>query len=219
MRTEVRYRVAVAGVELRMLVLAAQPDGWVGVDLDSGAFVRAIFPGPAAEPLAAFDITSAPIGDPLDPPDTVRPEAVTLAAPPQRLGAMPARKAERYLQALRHPAHGPLLGFQGVSVPYWTIAGDRPSLGLIEPSDGPLIVATVAGYDCRFGWQGTVHQIPLGDRRLTDELLDRRLRRSSPRELGRLLGFHPGRLLLVVAGPAEGHCSKQVAALLPGRHR
>ncbi len=200
-----------------MLVLASQPDGCVGVDLDSGAFVRAIFPAPPAEPLAAFDVTSAPIGDPLDPPDTVRPEAVALAAPPQRIGALTPRRAERYLSALRHPAHGPLLGFQGVSVPYWTIAGDRPSLALIEPSDGPLMVATADGYDCRFGWQGTVHQIPLGDRRLTAELLDRRLRRSSPRELTRLLGFHPSRLLLVVAGPLEGHCTKQVAALLPGR--
>ncbi len=40
MRTDVRYRVAVAGAELRMLVLAAGPSGCVGVDLDSGAFVR-----------------------------------------------------------------------------------------------------------------------------------------------------------------------------------
>lgn len=217
MRTEVRCRVAVAGAELRMMVLASEPDGCIGIDLDSGAFVRAIFPASAAEPLAAFDVTSAPIGEPLDPPDTVRPEAVVLAAPPQRIGTLPIRRAERYLQTLRHPAHGPLLGFQGVSVPYWTIAGDRPSLGLIEPSDGPLIVATVSGYDCRFGWQGVVHQIPLGDRRLGAELADRRVRRSSPRELGRLLGYHPGRLLLVVAGPAEGHCTKQVSALLPGR--
>lgn len=200
-----------------MLVLASEPDGCVGVDLDSGAFVRAIFPWPPAEPLEAFDVTSAPIGEPLDPPDTVRPEAVVLAAPPQRIGSLPPRRAERYLQALRHPPHGPLLGFQGVSAPYWTLVGDRPSLALVEQSDGPLVVATRTGYDCRFGWQGNVHQMPLGDRRLATELAERRLRRSSPRELARMLGYHPGRLLLVVAGPSGGHCTKQVAALLPGR--
>ena len=118
MRTEVRYRVAVTGAELRMLVLAPQPDGCVGVDLDSGAFVRAIYPAAGDEPLEAFDVTTAPIGEPVDPPDTVRPEAVTLAAAPQRIGSLPPRRAERYLQALRHPPQGPLLGFPGVSVPY-----------------------------------------------------------------------------------------------------
>lgn len=217
MRTEVRYRVAVAGAELRMLVLAPQPDGCVGIDLDSGAFVRAIHPAPEEEPLEAFDVTTAPIGDPLDPPDSVRPEAVALASAPRRIGTLRPRRAERYLQALRHPPHGPLLGFTGVSVPYWTLSGDRPSLALVEQTEGPLILVGAGGYECRFGWQGTVHQFPLGDRRLAEELYRLRRRRSSPRELTRILGYRPGRLLLVVAGPTDGHCTKQVAALLPGR--
>jgi hypothetical protein len=217
MRTELRYRVAIAGAELRMLVLALQPDGCVGIDLDSGAFVRAIFPPGDGEPLEAFDVTSAPIGAPLDPPDTVRPEAVALADTPRRIGSLSPRRAERYLRALRHPPHGPLLGFQGVTVPYWTIVGDRPSMALVEPSEGPLVMAGPAGYECRFGWQGTVHQFPLGDRGLAAELYRLRRRRSSPRELTRILGFRPGRLLVVVAGPTDGHCTKQVAALLPAR--
>ncbi|HEX3623737.1 MAG TPA: hypothetical protein VHT97_15590 [Acidimicrobiales bacterium] len=200
-----------------MLVLAPQPDGCVGVDLDSGAFVRAIYPPAADEPLEAFDVTSAPIGAPVDPPDTVRPEAVALAARPERIGSLRPKRAERYLQALRHPPQGPLLGFAAVSVPYWTLVGDRPSLALVEPTDGPLVLAGDAGYECRFGWQGTVHQLPLGDRRLAADLVRLRRRRSSPRELTRLLGFRPGRLLVVVAGPSGGHCTKQVAALLPGR--
>ena len=92
MRTEVRCRVAVAGAELRMLVLAPQPDGCVGVDLESGAFVRAIYPPHEGEPLEPFDVTTAPIGAPLDPPDTVRPEAVPLARAPEpdELGTQPA---------------------------------------------------------------------------------------------------------------------------------
>jgi hypothetical protein len=218
MRTELRYRVAVAGAELRMLVLALQPDGCVGVDLDSGAFVRAIYRPGDDEPLEPFDVTTAPIGAPLDPPDTVRPEAVALATAPRRLGSLRPRRAERYLQALRHPPQGPLLGFPGVSVHYWTLVGDRPSLALVEPTDGPLVLAGAAGgYECRFGWQGAVHQLPLGDRRLAAELGRQRRRRSSPRELTRLLGYRPGRLLVVVAGPSGGHCTKQVAALLPAR--
>ena len=217
MRTEVRFRVAVAGAELRMLVLAPQPDGCVGIDLESGAFVRAIYPPHEGEPLEPFDVTTAPLGPPLDPPDTVRPEAVPLARAPERIGSIRPRRAERYLQALRHPPHGPLLGFAGVTVPYWTLSGDRPSLALVDPSEGPLILAGPSGYECRFGWQGMVHQLPLGDRRLGAELHRLRRRRSSPRELTRILGFRPGRLLLVVAGPKDGHCTKQVAALLPDR--
>ena len=217
MRTEVRYRVAIAGAELRMLVLAPQPDGCVGIDLESGAFVRAIYPTGGGESLVAFDVTTAPIGAPLDPPDIVRPEAVALARAPERVGSLRPRRAERYLQALRHPAQGPLLGFQGVTVPYWTLSGDRPSLALVEPTDGPLVLAGPGGYECRFSWQGTVHQLPLGDRRLAEDLYRLRRRRSSPRELTRILGYRPARLLLVVAGPIDGHCTKQVAALLPGR--
>lgn len=199
-----------------MLVLAPQPDGCVGIDLDSGAFVRALFPA-GGEPLEPFDVTSAPIGKPLDPPDIVRPEAVALAEMPERVGSLSPRRAERYLQALRHPPHTPLLGFQGVSVPYWTLTGDRPSLALVEPSEGPLVLAGAGGYEVRFGWQGTVHQFPLGDRRLAHQLYKLRRRRSSPRELTRVMGYRPGRLLVVVAGPTDGYCTKQVAALLPGR--
>ena len=199
-----------------MLVLAPQPDGCVGIDLDSGAFVRALFPV-GGEPLEPFAVTSAPIGRPVDPPDTVRPEAVALQSPPARIGSLSPRRAERYLQALRHPAHGPLLGFQGVSVPYWTLTGDRPSLALVEPTEGPLVLAGAGGYECRFGWHGTVHQFPLGDRSLAHELYRLRRRRSSPRELTRIMGYRPGRLLIVVAGPTDGYCTKQVAALLPGR--
>lgn len=200
-----------------MLVLAPQPDGCVGVDLDSGAFVRAIYPLAGGEPLEAFDVTTAPIGAPLDPPDTVRPEAVALATAPRRVGSLRPRRAERYLQPLRHPPQGPLLGFQGVSAPYWTIVGDRPSLAIVEPSDGPLVLASELGFDCRFGWQGGVHQFPLSDRRLESDLARLRRRRSSPRELTRLLGYRPGRLLVVVGGPSGGTCTKQVAAILPGR--
>lgn len=199
-----------------MLVLAPQPDGCVGIDLESGAFVRAVFPA-GGGPVDAFDVTSAPIGDPIDPPDVVRPEAVALAAAPERVGNLSPRRAERYLQALRHPPHGPLLGFAGVSVPYWTLTGDRPSLALVEPTEGPIVLAGAGGYEVRFGWQGTVHQFPLGDRRLAHELYRLRRRRSSPRELTRVMGYRPGRLLVVVAGPTDGYCTKQVAALLPGR--
>jgi hypothetical protein len=219
MRTDLRYRAAVAGAELQLLVLASEPDGCVGVDLESGAFVRALYPGAGDLPLFPFDVASVAIGDPLDPPDAARPEAVLLESPPRRVGRLRPRRAERYLHALRHPPHRPLLGFQGVSVPYWTLSGDQPSLALVEPTDGPHVVADAFGYSCRFGWDGAVHQLPLADEALSARLAELRRRRCSPRELTRVLGYVPGRLLLMVAAPLKGHCSKQVAALLPAARR
>jgi hypothetical protein len=219
MRTELRYRVAVAGSELQLLVLALEPDGCVGVDLDSGAFVRALHPDAAHLGLSAFDVATAAIGDPVDPPDAVRPEAVLLDSPPRRVGRLRPRRAERYLHALRHPPHRPLLGFQGVSVPYWTLSGDQPSLALVDPTEGPHVVGDAFGYSCRFGWDGAVHQLPLADDALARRLVELRRPRCSPRELARVLGFTPGRLLLMVAGPYDGHCTKQVAALLPSARK
>lgn len=219
MRTDLRYRVAVAGAELQLLVLASEPDGCVGVDLDSGAFVRALYPGSGEFALAPFDVASAAIGAPLDPPDASRPEAVVLESPPRRVGRLRPRRAERYLHALRHPPHRPLLGFQGVSVPYWTLSGDQPSLALVEPTEGPTVVADGLGYSCQFAWDGAVHVLPLADQALADRLHQLHRRRCSRRELARILGYTPGRLLLIVAGPQHGHCTKQVAALLPAARK
>jgi len=216
MRTDVRYRVAVVGAELAMAVLAEEPDGCVAVDLESGAFVRAIHPPlPRDASPAPFDVVTAEIASGLDPPDAARPEAVQLAAAPSRTGRLTRRRAERYLQALQHPPHGPLLGFSGVAVPYWTLSGDRPSVTLVEPAMGPQIRWGPAGYECRFAWQGTVHELPLGDRRLAASLWRQGVDRCAGRELTRHLGYRPQRLLVVLTPPADGYCYKQVSALLP----
>jgi hypothetical protein len=215
MRTDVRYRVAVAGAELRMLVLSAGPLGCVGVDLDSGAFVRAQFPAPTDQPLAPLDMITAAMGEPLDPPDP-RPEAVQLDSVPKRLGRLAGKRAVRWLTPLHHPRNQPLLGFTGASIPYWTLSGDRPSLALVVPESSPKVVLGDWGYECAFDWQGTPHQFPLADQTLTDELPRLGRRYMSASELARVLGYKPGRLLVVLSEPRQGYCCKEVAALLPG---
>lgn len=216
MRTDVRYRVAVVGAELAMAVLAEEPDGCVAVDLESGAFVRAIHPPlPHDSSPAPLDVVTAEIASPLDPPDAARPEAVPLAGAPTRTGRLTRRRAERYLQALQHPPRGPLLGFSGAAIPYWTLSGDRPSVTLVEPAMGPQIRWGPAGYECRFAWQGAVHELPLGDRRLAASLWRQGVDRCAGRELTRHLGFRTHRLLVVLTPPADGYCYKQVSALLP----
>lgn len=216
MRTDVRFRVAVAGAELAMAVLADEPDGCVAIDLESGAFVRAIHPPLTddASP-AALDVVTAEIAAPLDPPDAARPEAVQLTAAPTRTGRLTSRRAERYLAPLQHPPHGHLLGFAGVAVPYWTLSGDRPSVTLVDPVMGPEVRWGSAGYECRFAWQGTVHQLPLGDRRLAAALWRHGVDRCAGRELTSYLGHRAQRLLVVLTPPSDGYCYKQVSALLP----
>ena len=207
-------RVALPGAQLRVLVLATTPDGSVGIDLDSGAFVRALH-RPCLPALRTLDVVAAELAGPPDPPDESRPEAVELQAGPRLIGRLGRRRAGRYFEALTHPAQGPLLGFSGTSVPFWTLCGDRPSLALVTPEVGPQLRWTQDGLVCRFAWQGLVHQLPLQDTRLATRMTRQRRSTCSGRDLARLAGYRPGRLLVMLAPPVEGYCHKQVSAVLP----
>ncbi|MFN2606469.1 MAG: hypothetical protein ABR511_01040 [Acidimicrobiales bacterium] len=215
MRASVQCRVAVAGAELRVLVLTADAGGCVGVDLDSGAFVRATYDGDPG-PLAPFDVVTGELARTADPPDASRPEAVLLAGPPRRTGAMPAKRAERFLQPLQHPRRRALLDVAGPAVPYWTLSGDRPSLTLVDVVAGLQVRPGAPGYVCRFGWQGARLHLPLADRRLTTRLDEVGWPRYSGRDLQALLGHRVRHLLVVLSPPNRGYCYKVVAGLLPG---
>jgi hypothetical protein len=208
------YRVIVPGAEMEMLLLAGEPGGSVGVDLESGAFVRATHP-PPAEPLAAYDVVAATIAGAPEPPDAARPEAVELADAPERVGQIPARRAERLLAPLHHPPQLPLLGMGANAVPYWTLSGDRPSLSLVELRNEPRVRWGPFGPECRFSWQGSVHDLPLIDRPLIAALQAHGLSRPSRADLLRILGYRARRLLVMLTPPHNGYCHKAVAALLP----
>src|SRR5436190_24257709 len=90
------YRVVTAGTRLRILVLATEPNGCVGVDLETGAFVRASHP-PSGELPSPLEIVTAEMTGGVEPPDPARPEALELADVPERLGVLPIRRAERLL--------------------------------------------------------------------------------------------------------------------------
>jgi hypothetical protein len=208
-------RVAVAGAEVRMLVLTADTGGCVGVDLGSGAFVRARFDG-AGRAIGPFTVAIGRIAGSADPPDASRPETVVLDGPPRRTGALTPRRAERYLRPLQHPRNRPLLDMSGPAVPYWTLTGDRPSVTLVEVPVGTQLRLEATGYECRFGWQGATLALPLVDRRLTARLDEVGWARYPARAVEHLLGHRVRRLLVVLSPPWDGYCYKVVAALLPG---
>jgi hypothetical protein len=212
MRTMLRQRVAQAGAELELLVLAAEPAGCIGVDLASGAFVRARHPltGRLARP---FEVVTSRLAHD-DGADAAHPELVDLAVAPQPRARLLPRRAERWLRPLLHPPRLPLLGFAGNAVPYWTLEGDRPSVGLIEPER--LVVArTASGHACRFLWQGSYHELPLLDWWLLSRTgVDGDL---GARPLDRLLGYAPDRLVVALTPPMQGYCYKAVVGMLPRR--
>ena len=193
-------RTATEGAVLELLVLAAGVELF-GVDLASGALVRV--PGATiaadGEPIAAWDVVGIELRD--EPPLPEAPEAVVAADAPVWLGTVPARRAERYLRKLTDPPTEQLLGFAGPSVPYWTLRGERPSVMLVTPAAGPVVVRTERGWRCRFAWRGRHQDLPVVD----EQLLAARDR------------TRPGRILVALTAPVEGHCYKAAVAILPRR--
>ena len=208
------YRVVVAGAELRMLVLASEIRGCVGVDIESGAFVYASHP--AGTRLAApFDVISAEIAGAPDPPDPARPEALELASPPRRVGRLAPRRAERLLAPLNHPPRLPLLGLGANAVPYWTLTGEGPSLALVELRQNPRLRWGPSGLECHFVWQGAAHELPVVNRTLVAQVEASGLFPASRGDVERLLGYRPRRLLVMLTAPQDGYCHKAVGAILP----
>ncbi len=182
------------GTDVRILVLAADTHGVMGVDLGSGAAVRAHHPEPAMVVPNQFDLVVAPLAATDDPPDPCQPEAVELAGPPEQFGHLEGRRAERWLRPLLHPHGVPLLGFAGPAVPFWQLDGGRPSMALVPAR--PMVVRTQAGLRCRFVWRNLVHDLAM----------------EGPGGAGRAADAR--RLLVTLTQPRAGHCYKVVSALL-----
>ena len=192
-----RRRSSEPGTTLRLLVLAAAGDECIGVDVDSGALVRAAHPRSAAPP-KLFDIVAAPIAESEDDDlEPALPEAVALDASPRRVGRMTRRRAEKLLRPLMHPPREPLLGIPGPAVPFWELTGSRPTMAVVEPDSPPSLVdagpAQAERWRCRFQWRGAGQELPL---------------LSAPLSPAR-------RLLVALTPPVQGRCYKVVAGLLP----
>lgn len=215
MATVLRQRVAEAGAHLDLLVLASEPNGSIGVDLESGAFVRARHPVPGGRVLRPFSVARGELA-PGDMFDAAQPELAELTGPPRPTARINPRKADRLLRPLLHPPRPPLLGLTGNAIPYWMLEGDRPSVTLVEPDDVGVARAP-GGYVCRFMWQSTFHEVFLRDRRLVAALESRKVQRCGGRQIHGLLGHAPDRLLIALTAPIQGYCYKAVMGVLPRR--
>ena len=211
-RTDVPRLRPEPGTTLSLMVLAADATYCAGVDLDTGVLVRAWSPAVPVQRPRAYDIVDVTLGAGADGdadavPDPAQPEAIVLAGPPQPAGSMPARRAERLLRPLLHPADAPLLSSHGPTVPFWERRADHPSIALVEPL-GPVRLHRDSSYlACRFPWLGVQRELPCLDRRVAggmDSAGQRHL--VTPRRT---------RLVVALTPPIDGHCHKVVEAVLP----
>jgi hypothetical protein len=196
------------GTTLELLVLATDHRYCAGVDLASGALVRAWSPQPAERTLHLYDTVRVTLDGSIDGlPDPAQPEALSLAGPPERTGRLQGRRVERLLRPLLHPLGQPLLGIHGPAVRFWERCKDHPSIGLVEPEGLPVLERSGDYLACRFGWRGTLVEMPCIDRRQA-AMMDRAGR-------ARMTVNRGDRLVVALHPPIDGHCHKVVEAILP----
>jgi len=201
-------RADTPGMELELLLLAVDRDSCAGVDLASGALVRAWSPEPFDERLRPYDVVVGTLAaEPNLVPDPAQAEAVVLATSPELIGRITGRRAERYLRDLVHPPGQTLLGFHGPAVPFWERTADFPSIALVEPEGTTVVGRRGPWLTCVFGWRGSRVELPFVDRRVA-----RALARAGRSVTHSAKG---DRLVVALAPPIDGHCHKVVAALLP----
>jgi hypothetical protein len=207
-------------------VLAAGAQEWAGVDLASGAFVRArVVDGRAAVTgeWAPYDVAVLEIAPDGEPPDPARPEAVDLAADPEHAGRMRRGGARRLLERLCAPEQRwqPILGTRGPSVAYVDLDGTSPSLVLVAVAAKSLHCSArdTGEVACSFSWGSTTQVLPVLDERVADLAARHGSAGLGASELAQAVGGKP-RYLLVGLGPVRGgHAPKIVLSVLAKRPR
>jgi hypothetical protein len=203
-----RPRLPVAdGVTVHLLVVSVTGAYCAGVDLATGALVRAwaeAAPEERVRPLDVVEVVTDLEADLV--PDPFQPEAFGVAGAPVVVDRLPARRAERLIRPLLHPERGHLLGVSATAIPFWERSGDHPSIAVVEPK-GRVVLVRQGGYlGCRFGWLGHERELPCLDRALAGHM-DRSGRT-------RLVAGKGDRLVVALSAPIEGRCHKVVETLL-----
>jgi len=202
----------------RCVVLACTEEDTTAVDLGTGAVVRLrIDWGERPAGLLPFDVVDAAWAEDPERDDLAQPEAVTVAGTPASLGVLSPRHARRLLRALVLPNEHQLLGFPGSSAPYWEFRGMRPSVAVVVPSRGPLLLRRREDDTvwARFGSGRADNWLPLEDERGVAALHAARRDRLAGKDLAAALGFRPAFVVVTLSRPRDGYCYKVVAALLP----
>jgi hypothetical protein len=198
------------GTTLQLMVVSTGARHCAGIDLASGALVRAWSVDAVDPRLRPYDLVTVTVAsDPDVVPDPSEPEAVVISGVPALVGRLAGRRAWRLMRPLLHPEHVPLLGFYGPTVPFWERRPDQPSVALAGPK-GPLMATFEdGGVWCHFLWDGRPQVLACADPRLAASM-----RRMSTGMANVRPGTH---LVIALQPPVEGQCHKVVEALVPRR--
>ena len=201
-------RMAVAaGATLRLLVVTASDLHCAGIDLDTGALVRAWSPAPPEVRIRPYDVVEVTCDGELEAvPDPAQPEAIGLAAPPAVVDRLRGRRCERLIRPLLHPQNQALLGVSAAAIPFWQRSADHPSIALVEPNGRIVMVRDGSYLACRFEWQDHERELPCLDLALAHHM-DRH-------ERTRLTAGKGDRLVVALTAPIDGRCHKVVETLL-----
>jgi hypothetical protein len=206
------------GSTLTLLVLACNEEDTAGIDLASGALIRARVPWPPGHrpDLAPFDVVEAVLADRPERDDLAQPEAVSAGGLPRHLGTLHGRQVRRLLHPLAAPIEEHVLGFPGTSAPYWEFRGFRPSLALLVPTKGPVLFRRAGDRSVwiRFGWGRSDNWLPVEDLGAIRALDAARRDRLQGKDLASALGFKPHYLVASLSRPRDGHCYKTIRAVV-----
>lgn len=199
-----------AGARMRLLVVSASEFECAGVDLDTGALVRAWSPELPEDRVRPYDVVELICDGELDTvPDPAQPEAIGVAGPPVVVDRLTGRRAERLLRELLHPLNQPLLGITATAIPFWQRSADHPSIAIVEPKGRIMMVREGSYLGCRFEWQGHERELPCLDRALAGHM-DRHGRT-------RMTAGKGDRIVVALTAPIDGRCHKVVETLLHRR--
>ncbi len=196
-----------AGTTLQLMVVAADGYHCAGIDLASGALVRAWSTVASESRPRPYDVVEVTLdGDPDTVPDPAQPEALALTGAPRVVDRITGRRCERMLRPLVHPHGQPLLGITATAIPFWERRGDHPSIAVVEP-EGKVTFRREGPYlACHFDWQGHEREFPCLDRAVAGHM-DRSGRTLMTADKG-------DRLVVALTAPIDGRCHKVVETLL-----
>jgi|SRR5579875_67314 len=198
------------GTRLCLMVLSTGAHHCVGVDLASGALVRAWSFSEVDQRLAPYDLVWVTVGGgPESVPDPTEPDAIVTEGAPARAGQLSGRRATRLMRPLLHPERMPLLGFHGPTVPLWERKPDHPSVALVQPSGLVAVTIEAGGMWCHFVWDSRPQVLVCADPRLAAWMQRTGRTKATLRE-----GTY---LVVALEPPVEGLCHKVVEAVVPPR--
>lgn len=209
----VRCRTTTPGSVLEVMVLASGRRSCIGVDLDSGAFVRTVesVPRPLLKPFTVVRGTTTRAED--ERPE--HPERATFDGPLTPIGLITPKRAQRLIRPLIHPKSQPLLGFHGPSIPWWERDTNGPSVAIVEVDRSFHANLSTRGLRARFAWNRSVQDLPLEDLRVLERLDWVSQQGNATMPIAEMLGFRATRLVVAIGRPVNGHCPKVIAGLLP----